>query len=864
MTGSTGTVEAQASPGELLSGYTLRPGVFDELLTAGRELRPAWRSFASALEGFGASGWQQRVEQARRALRENGVTYNVFGAPEGPNRPWELDPLPLLINRAEWTPLAEGIAQRALLLDRLLADIYGPQRLLREGVLPAGLIFGPSGFLPPCHGLSLPRDRHLHLYGAHLARATDGSWVVLADRTQGPSGAGYALENRLIISRILPGEFQSLHVERLASFFLTMRETLLDLAHSHRDNPRVVLLSPGPRSSTYFEDGYLARYLGYNLVEGGDLTVRGQTVFLKTLGGLLPVDVILRRLADEDCDPLELRPDSWQGVPGLVQAVRSRQVALANALGSGITEAPALLAYLPTICRALLGEELRLPSVPTWWCGRASDRQYVIDHLDQLMVRPALRHRAADPILGWQLSRAQRAELIARIQTQPQQYVGQERIERSTAPAWNDKAMQAWRVGLRTFAVASRDGFEVMPGGLSRVSASESFLGESMAAGQASKDVWVLSESPVESITLLNPRRAAVELRRSVNDLPSRTADNLFWLGRHLERAEGLIRQLRSIVVRLTNESGTVGLDELALLVNSIADLRSHSADAPASAQTDDATTEERGAELRAEFMALVFDEQRPIGLSASTQALRRTAALVRDRLSIDFWRIVNQMDLNALFPWPKSQARTADVLLLLNQLLTLLSAASGLALESMTRGLGWRFLDMGRRVERALNTLHFVRHTLVTNSVELIPVLEAVLEIADSTMTYRYRYLTSLQLAPVLDLILLDETNPRAVGFQLSTLAEHVRDLALVDEMAQHQDERRLLLAAQASLRLCDVDAFSECDGPGERVSLAKFLDELSQQLRQLSDTVTEKYLTHTGPSRQLGGYSYPRADGA
>lgn len=853
MNGLTGTVEAQSSPGGLLSGYVPIPGAFDELLTTERGLRPSWQPLVRALELSGSLGLQQRVEQTRRALRENGVTYNVFGAPEGPNRPWELDPIPLLIPRSEWTPLAEGVAQRALLLDRLLADIHGPQSLLRDGVLPAGILFGPSGFLPSCHGLPLPRQRHLHLYGAHLARAVDGTWIALADRTQGPSGAGYALENRLIISRILPNEFQSLQVERLASFFLTLRETLLDLALSHRDNPRVVLLTPGPRSSTYFEDGYLARYLGYNLVEGGDLTVRGQTVYLKTLGGLLPVDVILRRVADEDCDPLELRPDSWQGVPGLVQAVRSRQVAVANALGSGITEAPALLAFLPEICQVLLGEELRLPSIPTWWCGRPSDCRYVVDHLEQLIIRPALRHRAADPIVGWQLTRSQRTELIARIHAQPERFVGQQRLERSTAPVWTEKALQPWRVGLRTFAVASRDGYEVMPGGLSRVSASDSFWGESMAAGEASKDVWVLSDKPVENISLLNPRRAAVELRRSVNDLPSRTADNLFWLGRHLERAEGLVRHLRSIVVRLPNESGTVGVEELRLLILALTDPAPASLTAASPDRDIAPDTSELQGELRAEFMSLVFDEQRPLGLSATTQALRRTAALVRDRLSIDFWRIINQIDLNSLFPWSKAQARAADVLLLLNQLLTLLSAASGLSVESMTRGLGWRFLDMGRRVERALNTLHLVRQTVVEEDAELTPILEAILEIADSTMTYRYRYLTSLQLAPVLDLILLDETNPRAVGFQLSTLADHVRDLAAVDTTLQHQEERRLLLAAQASLRLCDVDAFSERNTDRARAARTRFLDQLSEQLRQLSNTLTEKYLTHTGPSRQL-----------
>ena len=383
--------ERKFSPPEsLLSGYAPPPGGYDELVDSSGQLRETWRLFAAGLVALGQTGVSQRFEQARRLLRENGLLPSGPGATLGSERHWEVDPLPLLISKSEWDPLAAGIEQRARVLDKLLADIYGPQTLLRAGVVPPELIFGQRGFLPACHGYPLPHNFFLHLYAADLARDASGQWTVLADFTQAPVGPGFALENRLVISRTLPSDFHSLHVQRLAGSFITLRETLQALAAQRPENPRVVLLSPGPRSSTYFEDTYLARYLGYTLVEGGDLTVRGTSVYLKTLGGLLPVDVILRRMADDDCDPLELRYDSLHGVAGLVQAVRTGQVAVANGLGSGVVEAPALMAFLPEICRRLLGEELRLPSAPTWWCGREADWQYVQSHFDELVIGPAV------------------------------------------------------------------------------------------------------------------------------------------------------------------------------------------------------------------------------------------------------------------------------------------------------------------------------------------------------------------------------------------------------------------------------------------------------------------------------------------
>lgn len=824
-------------------------GPYDEMVDASGQLRPTWQRLATALDGFGPAGLVQRAEQVRRLLRENGVTYNVYGAPQGPDRPWELDPLPLLFNSQEWRVMADGLAQRAMLLDRIAADVYGPQTLLHRGLLPPELIFGHSGFLHACHGSKPPQGTFLHLYAAHLARGADGKWLVLADRTQGPSGTTYAIENRIVISRTLPDEFHNLYVERLASFFMQLRESLWALSPRPVDNPRVVVLTPGPKSAAYFEDSYTARYLGFTLVEGNDLTVRGASVFLKTLGGLLPVDVILRRLADEDCDPLELKPDSWQGVPGLVQAVRSGQVSVANALGSGWLEAPALSAFLPEICRQLLGEPLRLQSVNTWWCGQPEGMRYVEEHLAELVIRPAIQHRAARPIVCAELSAGDRAMLLDRIRSAPQHFSAQTHVVRSTAPVWSGGSLQSWHVGLRTFAVATTDGYQVMPGGLSRVSSSLDALGESMAAGQGSKDVWVLSDQPVAPVTLLNRQGPAVELQRTGNDLPSRVAENVFWLGRQVERAEGIVRHLRSIVVRLTSEQEIEKRPELWLLLQALIH--------PGDNWVAEPPPPVGGAyeAMRALSLRWTFDAQTVGTVGHTLSAVKRVASTLRDRLSIDTWRIINQLDLDVLYPWQTDKARLGDLLLLLNQLLSTLLGISGLANENMTRGPGWRFLEIGRRIERANNLLRLLQRTLVQPSDDLAPLLEVLLEIGDSTMTYRNRYLTSLQLSPTLDLLVMDETNPRAVAFQIKSLIEHVQELRVAGGRRRERVERDLAFDAQRTLRLVDADGLGEVDARGVRSLLQGFLGSLTARLEGLSDHITAAYFTHAAASHQLSG---------
>jgi uncharacterized circularly permuted ATP-grasp superfamily protein/uncharacterized alpha-E superfamily protein len=829
--------------------YQPLAGLYDEMMANG-SLRPHWQQLSAALDSLGMAELNRRWREARQLIHENGVSYNVHGDPGGLDRPWQLDPIPLMISSAEADFLQAGLIQRARLLEMILADVYGPQDLLAGGFLPPELVFGNPAFLRPCHGLSLPGNRFLLFYAADLGRSPDGSSWIIGDRTQAPSGAGYTLENRIVLSRMLPEVFQDCRVHRLALFFRSFRQTIRDISPLNRDNPRVVLLSPGPTDETYFEHAYLARYLGYTLVEGGDLTVRNNRVYQKLLGSLQPVDVILRRLDDDCCDPLELRGDSFLGVPGLVQAVRAGNVALANPLGCGWMESPGLLPYLPTLCRQLLGEELKIPSVPAWWCGDERGREHVLANLDRMVIKPSFPCHH-DPIFTHRLSDQDRSKLIADIHARPHAYIGQEQLDLSTAPVLVSQHLQPRHLVMRAYVAASSDSFVVMPGGLTRVTGSPDTLIVSMQQGGGSKDTWVLASGPVSTFSLLRPPMQAEEVTRGGGDLPSRAADNLFWLGRYVERAEGTVRLLRGILIRLTEKSGLADVPELPHLIRALNHQTQSFSGLPAG------KTDMGFAAPQEELHAFLFDVARPGSLAATVTALDRVAGMVRDRISMDMWRILSSLYLNEVSYEPTPDGRwdstLSDALHLLNRTVLTLAAFGGLASDSMTRGYAWRFLDLGRRLERAWHTLGLVRHTLVSVSNPEAPLLEALLEIADSLMTYRRRYLHRLAPAPVLDLLLVDETNPRSLAYQLVCLSEQIDQLPHGEAVAGRTPEQRLVLSALTALRLADINQLAEVHPSGNRPQLNELLDKLGSDLPALSDLITQHYLSHLRPSRHL-----------
>lgn len=829
-----------AKEARLFGGCAAPSGSYDELRDGEGAIRAPWRPLVDHVCRVGLEEMIRRERTAHRQLQENGSTYNVHGDTGDGDHPWQLDALPYMVAGSEWARLSAGLAQRARLLDALLSDLYGAQRCLKEGWLPPDLIFEHPGFLRPCHGVRPPGGAFLHLYAADLARGPDGDWIVLGDLTQAPAGAGYVLENRITLSRVLPSLFRDCQVERLARFFHTLRETLLRLSPRRRDNPRVVMLSAGPRDEAYFEQAYLARYLGYPLVEGEDLAVREQSVFLKMLGGLQPVDVLLRRVDDFASDPLEFQHGS-AGVPGLQNAARCGQVAVANALGSGVLEAPALLPFLPELSRRLLAEELALTSAPTRWLGDPAACEDVLAHLEDYAIAPAFTHNLASLRVTRPLAAAERAELIARVRAHPRRFVAQSHVALSTAPVLAGDHVAGRPIFLRAFAAASADGFAVMPGGLARAVETAEVRGAALHRGGVSKDTWVLSDQPVSVFSLLSPAGAPIELSRGGGDLPSRVADNLFWLGRYVERADYLIRIARVLLLKLSERPVGTELPHLGAWLKLI-----ECAPPVPGSEADYARIER-------DVLAVLFDPARPGGLRQTVDEVVRVAALARERLSADTWRMLNRIELNLHETDAGPAPALGDSLFMLDRIIVRLAAFGGMSMESMTRGQGWRFLDMGRRMERSIQTVALVEQALCLIGPGEAELMEEGLGIADSAMTYRRRYLTALQAAPVLDLLLTDETNPRSLAFQLEALADHVKHLPRPAEVVGPSDEERSVLRMQSMLRLADVRQWCEVVDGERRTALIAFLADMTESLPALSDVITRQYLSHAKSTRQL-----------
>jgi len=816
----------------LLSGYTSVEGRYDELLSAPGSPRPHWDAFLRSLAVREGSEVTETLSLMEREIRENGITYNVYADPKGADRPWEVDPLPLLLSAAEWDDISAGIAQRADLLNRVLGDIYGPQELLRSGAIPPSIIFGHSGYLHQVQGIRPAGGVHLFNYAADLARSPDGHWWVVNDRTQAPSGAGYALENRLVVSRVFPQMFKELHVQHLAAFFEALRESMMRWAPKdqtdrayQRANPLVVLLTPGPYNETYFEHALLARYLGFPLVEGSDLTVRDGCVWMKTVEGLKRVSGILRRQDDDYCDPLELRSDSALGIPGLTDCARRGTVLLANALGSGVLESGALLGYLPKLSEQLLGEPLRLPSVATWWLGEPAALDDAWRRLDKLIIKPLERSAREPAVFGADLSAAERAALRERVAARPQRYVAQEWVHVSQAPVLEASSepgrgeqMSSRTVGLRVFAVATPNGYRVLPGGLTRVAGDNHSRVIAMQRGGRSKDTWVLSDAPINaSFSLLSRTVKPEDLVASRANVPSRAAENLFWFGRYGERCDATARLLRVAISDVLDDSRepSDGVPPTLILAQRFGLIDS---------------TEQPSTDL---LRAATHPDE---GLSERFKQLSRVAFNLRDRMSADHWRSLNQLIADPVFQRGLSSTSLGLPLAMswLDRAVTSMTTLSGFVLDGMTRGVGWRFLSIGRRLER-LSTLCQVLQ--VATSEGRSHGLDWLLEYADSTVTYRSRYLVAPEWLPVLDLLLRDEVNPRSVAFQVKGLAEYIAKL----ELSHGRFASDVLAPAHHALRnVPSVELHPESE------ALAEVIAQLQRAAHAVSDELTLKFFSH------------------
>jgi uncharacterized circularly permuted ATP-grasp superfamily protein/uncharacterized alpha-E superfamily protein len=840
--------EAESSPLErvplsLSDSYHPASSGYDEMCSAPGTLRPHWRELMQsfAFEEMGIEELERRNDELQRLLQENGVTYNVHGDSRDSQRPWVVDPIPVLMTSEEWAAIETGLQQRAQLFNLLLEDLYGPHTIIRQGLLPPELIYAYPGFQRPCHE-SLPQGRPwLVFHAVDLARVATGSFQVLGDRTQSPAGAGYALENRIIMARAFPKLYRDAPLRRLAGFLEAERATLARLALHNQEHPHVALLTPGPGSESYFEHAYLANYLSLSLVEGQDLVVRDGRVWQKTLGGLRPVDVILRRVPDDYCDPLELRSASLLGVPGLLQAVRCNGVAVASALGCGVVENPGLLAFLPALCRHLLGEELRLPSISTWWCGSEQERDYVLTHLDSLVIRSILPGQ--EPVVGALLDKAAKERLSARIQADPPLFIAQKLDSLSTAPALQEGHLVPRPVMLRGFAVANQEGYRVMPGGLARVSLGLDTLRSSLQRGGISKDLWVLAPAPQKHISLLRQAYGPIVVTRDGSDLPSRVADNLYWLGRYAERLDGTARLLREALGQLLElQEQHIAED------NCLYDLLT-ALELPVAPFTD--SSRARFVPLRRQLLRLLTDVERPGSLPIVFAGMMHNGRAVRDHLGDDSWRLLNRLQRSIQEVPPGLTAREARERL--EGQLTLLAAFSGLNNETMPHHYGWLFLDIGRQLERVLCTLSLFKLAFVTATRPGVALWQVVLSTTDNLTAYRRRYRSALHPKAIIDLLLFDEANPRAIGYQVKRLQRQISRLPHTQSSPYRSAEERLILEVASILQLADIEALAALEINKPDPVLVKLLEDLSRPLDKLSDALAHSHFSHAEVPRQL-----------
>lgn len=828
--------------------YERSPGQWDEVVDTEGKPKPHWDSLLSTLQTLGVSAFSDRHNKALRILRDDGATYNVYNEQAAPDKTWGLDLVPSLITSEEWGKIEAGLLERSELFNLMLKDIYGPRNLIRHGVVPPEALFAHRGFLRPCHGITVPGEHQLILHAVDLMRDENGEMTVLTDRTQSPSGAGYALENRTVMSRIFPSLFRNSQVHRLASFFQQLRARLIALS-PNQDQPRIVILTPGAFNETYFEHAYFANYLGFNLVQSGDLVVRNGYVWMKTLDGLSRVDVIFRRVDDYFCDPVELRSDSQLGVANLLEVARAGKVVIANPLGSGVLENPIFLKYLPDISRELLGRPLRLNSVPCYWCGDPEDLKFVLANLDNLVVKPVYRTIDNPSICAGTLTQQQREQLTQRIKQHPMQFIAQPTLQGGRLPTFVNGNLHPRPAILRSFAVASSSSYSVMPGGLTRVGVEETSFVISNQVGSLSKDTWIISSEPHDSDNLDSGEANVAPVRDAdLISLPSRVVENLFWMGRYAERAESSLRLVRTVFMMLNGEEPISQTCQRTLLeaVSVV------TATQPGFIQADDQLIELPDEEL----WRVINDGELSGSVRSNLLAVLNCAEESTELLSSDTMRVINdirdalsELDMG-LSPEFASAPEEA-----LDPLVTALMALSGLAHESMIRDVGWRFMDIGRRLERALQTTSIIRCLVVPEVPEADQnvLLQSLLLSLEALISYRRRYRARMGIQSTLDLVMMDTANPRSLLHQLEQLSEHVRNLPRSPD-GRHElpPEERATLQAETLVKLSLLTELSQRE-EGERVNLKQMLINLNGALATVSDLISGKYFDHREASQQL-----------
>ena len=843
------------------------PGHFDELRSAPASDAPmtsppqgVWQQFLQQSDAQSAAELDQRYANLQRQIRDNGVTYNVYADQEGPQRPWSLDLFPLLVDAPQWQRIEAGVLQRMQLLETLMRDVYGPQNFLRQGLLPPALVHGHPGYVRSLQGVVPSGGVYLHVTAFDLARGPDGLWWLLGQRCQAPSGLGYLLENRLAVSRQFPTAFQGMRVQRLAATYRALMDSLKRLSPAGAQ-AHIALLTPGPYNETYFEHAYLARYLGLSLVEGSDLIVRDQHLYLKTLRGLVSVHGLLKRVDDQYLDPLELRADSTLGVPGLLQAIRAGNVLVANMPGSAFLESPAMMGFLPALARQVLQQELTLPALPTWWCGEPSALNEVLPQLDRHTVKATYAgssvHPAFESIMGRALSATARAELAGRIREQGENYTVQSYLPLSQIPTWQSSSPGApGRLSpksalLRVFAVSDGCGpdgqarWRVLPGGLARVAGASVDIA-SMQRGGSSADVWAMTNGPVDTSTMMAAGQAHHRIAARHRLVTSRAAANLYWLGRYTERTENTVRLARLTLEYMGGED-----QQCVELLDWLGRM--------AVANTLVLPSVPSALQARRVFeRALIADLSRTDGATSigfNLRALKMAAASVRERLSQEHWSVIVRAEETFLADCNADQARadysTPSALRALKTCSDYLAAITGAQTDRMTRDDGWRLLSIGRHIERLAFLAQALERGLENRLLETEAGFEAMLNLFDSTITYRAQYQQERDLVLLVDLLVQDRDNPRSLAWVARTLRGRLAKLAGSPDGVLSPLALKIPEPGEWDL----LQTGASGDTLLQPLSMTELLHALSDAAYSVSDEICSTYFTHSGQTKQSVG---------
>lgn len=837
----------------LLQTYKEKINSYDEVLDQNGQVKPYWQGLFDTLESIGIAELELRNQDIVKKLRENGVTYNVYDSNKESNRAWKLDPIPFLIHESEWKSIEKGLKQRAHLLDLILKDFYGPQLLIKNAIIPAELVFDNSGFLLPCFDIRQKHDKQLINYAVDLARGPDGKMWLLDNRTQAPSGAGYALENRIVMSKVIPELNTKTYRSRLSPYFNQLQQTVDTLGNNNNENPNVVFLTPGPGNETYFEHVYLSSYLGYTLVQGNDLLVRDGFVWLKSIDQLERVDVIIKRLDDEWCDPLELRRDSLLGIPGLLQVIRLGNVSVVNPPGTSVLENYGLMAFMQNACKFLLNEPLLISSIATWWCGQTKELNFVLANLPKLIIKKTNRKQGFRSIYGRLLTIEQLAELKNQILKSPKDYVAQEEVSLSTTPAFINGTIEPRYAAIRAFLVADGDDYKVMQGGLTRSSALKDKFEISNQLGGISKDTWIITDAPAEY------QEKSVERKNTNNQLnnslTSRNAENLFWLGRLCERTMAL-RSFLKIILSSLNENvtkhGNKQPEFLVVLLKSLTHLtQTYPGFVGKEAEDgEDFDNEAIFENPLAELLLLINDSTKAGSVSYNIQSLLRTINQVSEKWNHDTRRIINLLE-DSLFVLKKTDTNNINyVNHALDKLHIRLFSFYGNINETLPRDNGFYLLETGKNVERILSLISVFRSTFNYKKIEEEEVLlmEAILENHHLLAQYRNIYKSHLSLKAVINMVFLEKNLPYTLSYLLDTLSDYLSKLPKTNDPNRLSIAEKSALEASTIVKLINADHLIEVDEETQfRPELDETLSKVFELICNVSNNLASLYFNHS-----------------